>query len=216
MKPRVAVAYSGGRDSTALLHDPTLTAELTTYLMNRGKLDVAFTFDLLDKRGGYTYQGTLGRMDGRSLNRIVTPLLNAEVASANIKGLRFDVKADDRRARGSLRFDYDNMRLNLLDNNPEGAKSSKRVVSFLANSFIINDSNPDANGVYHTSRIRFSRPESFSFFKAVWQSLLQGIKECAGVSPERERRLMNAAEEAKKASEKTGSFFRRVFGKKED
>src|SRR5690606_34745986 len=107
----------------------------------------------------------------------------AEVASANIKGVRFDVRADDHRSRGSLRFDYDNMRLSLLTNDGNGERSSKKVLSFLANSFVINDSNPDANGKYHTGRINYVRPESYSFFKMLWQSLLQGIKECAGISP---------------------------------
>ena len=203
-------------DSVALLQDQTMAADLTTYLMDAGKLDVEFTFDMLDERGGHTYKGALGPMNGTRFNRILTPLLNAEVASANIKGLSFDVKADDRRARGSLRFDYNNMRLNLLTNDEKGGQSSKKVISFLANSFIINDSNPDANGVYHRGRINYVRPSDFSFFKTLWQSLLQGIKECAGISPEREQRLMNAAEEAKKASEKTGGFFKRVFGKKEE
>lgn len=202
-------------DSLALLQDKTMVADLTTYMMNTGKLDVAFTFDMLDERGAHTYKGALGPMNGKPLNRILTPLLNAEVASANIKGLSFDVKADDHRARGSLRFDYNNMRINLLTNDQDGEKSSKKVISFLANSFVINDSNPDANGQYHTGHINYVRPETFSFFKTLWQSLLQGIKECAGISPEREQRLMNAAEEAKKASEKTGGFFRRVFGKKD-
>ncbi|MFB2121189.1 hypothetical protein [Parapedobacter sp. 2B3] len=202
-------------DSLALLQDQTMAADLTSYMMDTGKLDVEFTFDMLDERGGHTYKGTLGPMTGTHFNRILTPLLNAEVASANIKGLSFDVKADDHRARGSLRFDYNNMRLNLLTNDENGEQSSKKVISFLANSFIINDSNPDANGKYHTGRINYVRPESYSFFKTLWQSLLQGIKECAGISAEREQRLMNAAEEAKKASEKTGGFFKRVFGKKE-
>ncbi len=202
-------------DSLALLQNKTMVADLTSYMMNTGKLDVVFTFDLLDKQGAYTYKGRLGPMDGKPLNRIVTPLLNAEVARANIKGVSFDVRADDYRSRGSLNFDYDNMRLNLLTTDEDGKKASNKVVSFLANSFIINDSNPDANGKYHTGSINYVRPQTYSFFKTLWQSLLQGIKECAGISPEREQRLMNAAEEAKKASEKTGGFFKRVFGKKE-
>ncbi len=202
-------------DTAALIRDKTMVADLTSYMMNTGKLDVVFTFDMLDKKGGHTYKGKLGAMNGKSLNRILTPLLNAEVASANIKGVSFDVKADDHRARGSLRFDYDNMKLNLLTTDEDGNKSSMKVVSFLANSFIINDSNPDANGKYHTGRINYTRPQTYSFFKTLWQSLLQGIKECAGISPERERRIMNAAEDAKKATEKTGGFFKRVFKKKE-
>ncbi|SKB70065.1 hypothetical protein SAMN05660226_02761 [Parapedobacter luteus] len=201
-------------DTSALLRNQVMEAQLTTYLMNTGKLDVLFAFDMLDKDGKYTYKGQLGPMNGTPLNRMITPLLNAEIGSANIKGLRFDVQADDRRARGSLRFDYDNMRLHLLTEGDDGGRSSKRVVSFLANSFIINDSNPDANGQYHRGRINYTRPPTYSFFKMLWQSLAQGIKECAGISPERERRLLNAAEEAKQAAEKTGGFFRRVFGKK--
>ncbi|SEL79967.1 hypothetical protein [Parapedobacter koreensis] len=201
-------------DTSALLKNQVMEAQLTAYLMNTGKLDVLFAFDMLDKRGGYTYKGTVGPMNGMPFNRIITPLLNAEIGSANIKGLNFDVQADDHRARGSLRFDYDNMRLHLLSADDDGNTSSNKVVSFLTNSFIINDSNPDANGQYHRGRINYTRPETYSFFKMLWQSLLQGIKESAGISPEREQRLMNTAEEAKRAAEKTGGFFRRVFGKK--
>ncbi|MFC3200041.1 hypothetical protein ACFOET_20645 [Parapedobacter deserti] len=203
-------------DSLALVHNKTMEADLTTYLMNSGKLNMVFAFDMLDERGAYTYRGKLGAMDGRPLNRIITPLLNAEIASATIRFVSFDVQADDRRSRGSLRFNYDNMRLHLLTADDNAKSSSMRVASFLANSFIINDSNPDANGKYHRGRINYTRPRTASFFKMLWQSLAQGIKECAGISPERERRLLNAAEEAKKASEKTGDFFRRIFKKRSE
>lgn len=197
-------------DTLALSRNRHMDAEMTARPMGSGTLRVAFSFDMLDPKGGYTYRGKLDPMDGRPFNRIVTPLLNAEIASAHIRGLTFDVSADDLRARGTLRFDYDNMRLNLLGA-ADQQKRTKRVVSFLANSFIINDSNPDANGKYHVGRINYVRPRTYSFFKMMWQSLAQGIKECAGISPERERRLMNVAEDAKTASEKTDRFFKRVF-----
>src|SRR5690606_18556367 len=164
---------------------------------------------------GHTYKGLLGPMNGKPFNRIVKPLLNAEIASANIKRVSFDVVADDYRSTGTLRFDYSNLRLNLLETEQNGKGGSMRVASFLANTFIINDSNPDANGIYHTGRIRYTRPHTYSFFKTVWQSLLQGIKTCAGISPERERKIMNAAEDAKKAKEKTDGFFKRIFRKKD-
>ncbi len=202
-------------DTAALIQNKMMEADITAYLMGTGKMNVAFAFDMLDQRGAYTYKGQLGPMNGKPLNRIITPLLNAEVANANIKRVSFDVKADDYRSQGSLRFDYDNMRVNLLTVDEAGQKGSMKVASFLANSFIINDSNPDANGKYHVGRINYARPHTYSFFKTLWQSLLQGIKECAGISPERERRIMNAAEEAKRATEKTGGFFKRVLRKKD-
>jgi len=210
------VLYNVTNDTLALIQNRMLSASFTSYLMNRGRLQVVFDFDLLDKQGAYTYKGTLGRMDGRSLNRIITPLLNAEVASANIRGLRFAMQANDSRAWGTMRFDYDNMRINLLQQREDGANASMRVASFLATSFVINDSNPDANDVYHTATISYRRDETHSFFKTVWKSLLEGIKQCAGISKAREERLLNAAEEAKNLKEKTGGFFRRIFkGKRE-
>src|SRR5690606_16252833 len=207
--------YNVTNDTLALIQNRSLTANFTTYLMNTGKLNVVFDFDMLDERGAYTYKGTLGAMDGRPLNRIITPLLNAEVASANIRGVRFTMQADDYRSRGSLRFDYRDMRLNLLQPPGTEGKNSKRVLSFLANSFVINDSNPDANEVYHTGTINYRRPETYSFFKTLWKSLLEGIKQCAGISKEREQRLMNTAEEVKEIKEKTGGFFRRIFKKRD-
>jgi len=209
------VFYHVTNDSLALTQNKMMVAKLTTYVMDIGKLNVEFAFDLLDKRGGHTYKGLLSPMNGKPFNQMVTPLLNAEIASANIKRVSFDVTADDYRSSGSLRFDYDNMRVNLLAAENEGKKGSMKVVSFLANSFIINDSNPDANGKYHTGRINYTRPRTYSFFKTVWQTLLQGIKECAGISPEREQKIMNAAEDAKRAKEKTDGFFKRVFRKKD-
>ncbi|MGK6352511.1 hypothetical protein [Parapedobacter sp. DT-150] len=202
-------------DSLTLAQNQVMTADVTAYLMSTGKLQIGFAFDLLDPQGSYTYKGSLGPMNGRPLNSIIKPLLNAELASANIKGLRFDMQADDHRARGSMRFDYNKMQLKLLTTEPAAKRSSMRVASFLANSFIINDSNPDANGVYHSARVNYARARGDSFFRMLWQSLLQGIKTCAGVSPERERRLLQTAEEAKEASKKTDSFFKRVFRKRD-
>lgn len=188
-----------------------MIAKMHTRLMDRGSLHVDFGFNMLDKNGAYTYKGRLGPMDGRPLNRILTPLLNAEVASANIKGLRFDMQGNDRRNWGTLHFDYDNMKINLLGQNEEGKTSAKKVISFLANSFIINDSNPDANEKYHVGRIQYQRPETFSFFKTLWKSLLEGIKQTAGISKEREQRLMNTAEQVKEANEQRKGLINRIF-----
>lgn len=212
----VGKLYNVTNDSLALLQNKTMVWDMTTYMMNSGKISVVFTFDMLSKNGAHTYKGVLGPMNGRSLNRILTPLLNVEVASANIKGVSFDVSADDYRSRGSLLFDYNNLKAKILTTDSEGEKSSLKVVSFLANSFIINDSNPDANGVYHRGRIDYTRPHTHSFFKTLWQSLLDGIKPTVGISKEREAKLTNTAEGVQGAVEKTGGFLRNIFRKRDE
>ncbi|WP_257666588.1 hypothetical protein [Parapedobacter tibetensis] len=181
-------------DSLSLAQDSMMVLDVTTQVMNAGKLSVVFKFDLLDKAGAHTYTVKLGAMDGRAFNRMLSPLMNAEVASADMQGLSFNMNANDYRTSGTLQFDYRNLKLNVLTSNDEGEKSAKKVVSFLVNRFLINDSNPDANGVYHSANIDFERPPTYSFFKMIWQTLFEGMKQCMGMSKQGEERLLNAAD----------------------
>src|SRR5690606_9280637 len=142
-------------------------------------------------------------------------LLPAEIQSATVKGVRFDIKADDYRSRGTVNVDYEDLKLSIFERLEDGTKDKKGFISTLANTFIINDSNPDANGKYHTGRVDYARPHHYSFFKTMWQSLLQGIKECAGVSKEREARLSRTAQGAAEGAKKVGNFFRGIFKKKD-
>lgn len=209
--------YNIANDSLSLLRNKEMKWDVTTHLMDAGKLSVLFTFDMLASNGAYSYRGHLGPIDGRRLNKLLRPLLNIEIESANIKGLRFQVNATDTRARGSVRFDYADLKASLLnEESKEGNRSSRQLVSFLANRFILNDSNPDANGKYHSGPVDFVRPPEYTFWRYTWKSLLDGIKPTVGMSAEREAQLLRRAEVAKSTVERTGNFFRKLFRKKED
>lgn len=209
--------YNVANDSLSLLRNKEMKWDVTTYLMDAGKLSAVFTFDMLATNGAYSYNGQLGPMDGRRLNKLLRPLLNVEIESANIQGLRFDVDATDTYANGSLRFNYTDLKANLLtEEDEEGNQSRRGLVSFLANRFIINDSNPDANGEYHPGPISFPRPPEYTFWRYTWKSLLDGIKPSVGMDAEREARLERRTESAKNTVERTGNFFRNLFRKKEE
>lgn len=130
------------------------------------------------------------------------------------------MSANDYRNWGDFRFDYDHLKISLL-NAPGSDIEKKGIASFIVNQILINDSNPDANEQYHVGKINYRRVAEHSFFKTMWQSLLEGIKQCAGISKEREAKLMGTAEEAKtivneskKVIKKTGNFFKGIFKKK--
>src|SRR5690554_6057249 len=202
-------------DSLSLAQDQIATADLTTYVMNQGQLHALFTFDMLDERGAFTYKGTLGPMNGKAFNRILTPLLSAEIGSANIRGLRFEMQGHDHRNWGNLWFDYEDMKVNLMQMDEAGNFSRKKLVSFLANELLINDSNPSKNGNYIVGRINYQRPAEFSFFKTLWKSLLEGIKQTAGITPEREARITSTAESAQVIKEKSESVFQSLFRRRD-
>ncbi|KGE14379.1 hypothetical protein [Sphingobacterium deserti] len=208
-------------DSARLAKNKYLKADLRAKIMNSGNLHAKFSFDMLSKNGFYTYSGDLKPMQATSFNKILTPLLNVGIGSGNIRSVRFNMEGNDYRSWGDFRFEYDNLKINLLNN--DGEREKKKILSFLVNQLVINDSNPDANEKYHIGKVNHKRVPEHTFFKNLWQSLLDGIKQTAGISPEREARLMNSAQSAKKAVEetkgsvkKTKGFFNKLFKKGED
>lgn len=206
-------------DSLQLKKNNFMRADLVAQVMGSGRLHAKFGFDMLSKNGYHTYSGTLGAMKATAFNRIVHPLLNVEIASGNIKKIVYNMEGTDRKNWGTFKFDYNDLKLSLF--NKENGEKSK-VVSFLVNQILINDSNPDANEIYHTGTINYKRVPEHTFFKTLWQSLLDGIKQCTGISPEREAKLMGTAIKAKEVSseakgvvKKTEKFFKKLFKKKE-
>jgi hypothetical protein len=218
-------------DSSALKKDKYMRADLRAKIMNTGNINAKFGFDMLSKTGLHTYSGTVGAMNATAFNRILRPLLNVEIASGNIKKVAFNMQGTDRKNWGEFRFDYNDLKISLLNKNDEnGEQSSKKVVSYLINQLLINDSNPDNKGVYTIANVNYTRVPEHTFFKTIWQSLLDGIKQCAGISEEREAKLMGAAETgkdvvekgkgivegAKGVGKKTGDFIKGLFKKKDE
>lgn len=211
-------------DLSRLEQDRFMRANLSAKIMGAGTLHAKFGFDMLSEEGFHTYQGTLGSMNATAFNRILRPLLNVEIASGNIHRVAFNMEGNDYRNWGDFEFDYDDLKINLLHKPQDGdQKGSKKLASFLVNELIINNSNPSPDGVYLQGKINYTREAEHTFFKTVWQSLLEGIKQCAGISPEREARLMGTAGVAtdvvkgtKNVIQKTGGFFKNIFKKKDD
>lgn len=209
-------------DTLALSKDKYMRADLRAKIMGSGNLHVKFNFDMLSKAGEHSYNATLGNMNATAFNRILYPLLNVEIKSGNIQGIRFNISGTDYRSRGEFRFDYNNLKIDLkADPDKPRKKSSLKIASFLVNTLIIDDSNPNANEEYHIGKVDHRRVPEHTFFKNLWESLLDGIKQTAGISKEREAKWMERAqttkhtiELTKETSKQTKGFFRGLFKKK--
>ncbi|WP_316822178.1 hypothetical protein [Pedobacter gandavensis] len=170
--------------------NPWMTADLTTYLMGRGRLDVGFKFNLEAKDGAFSYSGMLGNMDGRALNRITRPLGMIAIKSGEVKRMEFHIDANDQVAKGLMKFEYNDLSVNLL----KKEKGENRLVrqgwmSFLANAIILNPNNPSKEGQLVTAKIQEKRAKEGSFFHFIWKSLFQGIKYSVGVTEEKEQKI---------------------------
>jgi len=170
--------------------DPYLLADFHTLLMGQGVLNVKFKLDLTAPDGAFSYSGRLGAMDGRALNRITRPLGMVHIRHADIKGLDFNIRANDRLATGTMKFAYDNLSVALLKRE-EGQERLVRqgLISLLANAMVLNPSNPNESGILVTAPIRYERRPNRSFFNFIWRSLFQGIKYSVGVTPAKEQEI---------------------------
>jgi len=171
-------------NQAALQKNNFTTVQLTSYFMNRGKLNVEFAFNLTDKNNAFSYKGRLGQMNLQYVNPLVMPLAMIKITSGTIKQLNFDIKANRTIARGNVTVLYNDLKVSLLKADSTFDKlTSKPIASLFTNIFILKHNNPDVAGgqprLFHVDHLRSAE---IPFFKFVWQTLLAGIKPAVGLT----------------------------------
>ncbi|KQM78285.1 hypothetical protein ASE74_14725 [Pedobacter sp. Leaf216] len=170
--------------------NPTMEVNLNTYLFGQGKLDVNFKFNLTAKDGAFSYNGVLHNFNARVLNQITKPLGLVRINRGNIDKLKFDFKANDLGAKGTVAFSYYDLSVALMKNDPEKDHLVTRgFLSFLANALIIKSENPGLGGKLIPEKVTYSRPANTSFFNMIWKSLFTGIKYSIGITEEKQNEV---------------------------
>jgi hypothetical protein len=161
--------------------------KLNTLLMGQGRLQTHFKFDLLAKDGAFSYSGTLNGLNGAVLNAVTKPLGMMHIKSGDVQELKFNIKANAKRAQGNMEFKYDDLAIAVLKREEgSGGFSRQGLLSLLANTIVINPANPDARGMFKAANIDYERKPNRSFFNFIWKTLFQGIRHSVGVTPQKE------------------------------
>lgn len=170
--------------------NPIMEANLFSYVMDEGKLNVNFKFDLNSPIGAFDYKGAVVNLDGRKLNRITKPLGMLQVNKGLINELAFDIKANQNVAKGSVDFRFSDLSVALLKKE-EGRERlvKKGLLSILANALVLYSDNPTADGKFTSAKINFHREPMASFFSFIWKTLFQGVKFSVGVTPSKEAEI---------------------------
>ena len=171
-------------NKAALLKNPDCKIELTTYFMNRGKLNVAFNFNLVNPNNTFSFKGTLGAMDLQAVNPATAALAMVKISTGQLKQFDFNIHADNKNARGPVTILYNNLKVTLLK--PDSVSKNLKnqtLASFFANLFILKRNNPDIpGGMPRTFYVTHIRKAESPFFKYVWQTLLDGLKPGVGLN----------------------------------
>lgn len=169
-------------DSLQLIKKNHALADLNTLLMGTGKLNVKIDFNLTDKNGTFTYSGRLGKFDMKNLNPLSKSLGLVEIESGNIQQVDFKANGNLRSATGSMSMLYTNLKVKLLSDNIDGEGTKKKdFLSFLANTILVKDENPQKGEAPRTANMTNTRINSASFFNLMWKTVFVGIKDIVGV-----------------------------------
>ena len=152
--------------------------------MNRGKLDVQFTFNLTDENLPFTYKGSIGPMDLTVLNPAVMTLGLIKVNSGKLARFDFDIKADNSVSKGRVALLYNDLKVTVLKPDTINDKlKHMTIASLYANVMILKHDNPDNPGERPRSfNVNYERPRDYPFFKNIWHTLFTGIKPCVGLN----------------------------------
>ncbi|MDB5030405.1 hypothetical protein [Mucilaginibacter sp.] len=177
-------------DARAKKKNPFMVARIKTHFMKTAPLQVNFKFNLNAKNGAFNYSGTLGKFDGRILNKLVKPLALVQVQSADVERLDFNVDANNYNGKGHLEFYYKNLKVQLLKKvNGRAELQTQGFISKVANTLIIEKDNPDKKGVFRPGPINLKREPTASFFSFLYKGLLDGLKPSVGFDKKTENKV---------------------------
>ncbi len=168
-------------DSAQWKADPWAKSAFKTNFMGKVPLNVSIDFLLPDKDGAFHYSGTLGGSDARLFNQLLEPLALARVESGKIQKLTFSVKANRFGSTANVQMLYSDLKVNLLKK--DGAVLKKKgFLSFLANTFVVKNSNPRKDGEAPLrANVIYEHAQDRSFFNLMWKSIFTGIKDNLGI-----------------------------------
>jgi hypothetical protein len=169
-------------DADALKKNHWTKVRVSTRLMNKAEINLVINFDMTAPDAAYNYKGTVGAMSLKVLNPVLMPLGMAKINEGDVKQMTFDMRANVKEQSGRVEVLYNNLKVTVLK--PDSDKKMLKqqpLASLYANIFILKHNNPDKPGdVPRSFMVHFPRTPDMPFFKYNWQSLLTGIKTCAG------------------------------------
>ncbi len=172
----------------ALKKDSIATAKISTLFMGKGKLNIAFRFNLRASNAPYSFKGHLGPMPLQALNKVTMPLSMVKITEGTLKSYDFNIYGNANISRGHIALLYNDVKVRLLRvNNDNLLYSRKLIPTLFANLFVIKHNNPDKPGeTPRTFDVVHRRPKDDPFFKTAWTIMLKGLKPTMGLDDKTE------------------------------
>ncbi|MCG8322729.1 MAG: DUF748 domain-containing protein [Cytophagales bacterium] len=155
-----------------------LTINAQARLMGKGKIEAYFKGNISNIQNKFSLSGTIDKMDLRNINPMLENVANVSVKSGQNDRLDFSFDGNNNFSVGKMHFRYNDLKITVMKKKT-GDKGG--FASFLANTFVINNKNPNGKNM-RVGEIYFERDKQKSIFNFLWKSLLSGIKPSLGIN----------------------------------
>jgi hypothetical protein len=169
-------------DSVQLARNNHAIANLSALVMKTSRIDIRINFNLTDKNAAFSYRGAVGPMNMLTLNPMAKNMGLLEIESGKMQKTDFNIQANAKGSSGTVHFYYTDLKVKLLKEGEDGAALKKKgFLSFLANTILIKNANPDKNEAPRTANVTFQRTPATSFFNLLWKGVFFGMRETVGI-----------------------------------
>ncbi|NQZ76035.1 MAG: hypothetical protein HRT61_07975, partial [Ekhidna sp.] len=176
----------------------------TGFLMGSGRFQVNGTFDLNSPSNTFSLSGQVIDFPLDSMNRMLGPVANVNIKSGYAKELDFNFQADNDRARGEMRFRYNDLKVQILNVKTHDTQGfGQGIKTFFANTFVVKNKNPSYLVFLRRGTIFNERDTSRAIFNYWGKSLLSGVVSSIGVhkSDKAEKRFDRTQAQSKQTNE---------------
>lgn len=160
----------------------TVIVDAVGKFMHAGIMKMRMEIPLSENDFSMSYSGSLTGMNVRALNAFLEAGEHRRITSGTLHSASFHVTVRSGRAVGSVRLNYEHLRVSILDEYTGSAKGLlNRLYSFIGKVFVIRGTNmPDTDGDMKIGAIRYNKKLDDYFFQFIWFSLRGGIGAVVG------------------------------------
>lgn len=179
---KVAATITGFTSDTTLFSKyKILVVDARGYFMGKGKLSARYVFPLNTDEMVFDCSGKLQELPFTAINPMMEPNASVSMKEGEIDSMIFSFHANDKMAKGKMKFVYHNLKLELLNRKNHKAGVVENVLSYLVQKLIIKDSNPSSKESVRITEINNPRNPGRFIFNYTWKSILSGIKPAVGL-----------------------------------
>jgi hypothetical protein len=124
-------------------------------------------------------------MDVTELNSFIEQGEYRRIKSGILHSAEYNINVNSGVASGTLRVEYKNLSLAILNKNTGSEKGIfNRVLSLFGKIFVIRGTNmPDGKGLMKIGNIKYTRDPEDYFLQYVWFALRNGVADVVGFPP---------------------------------